>query len=162
MEDFKKSILIVDDEPALREVLIDYFAQYYDAVYQAENGREALQIVLQEKITVILSDMFMPSMKGDEFLRQLRAAGFETPVVFLSGNADKEVVVTALRLGASDVVDKPVDLDVLSAKIEKVIEIERRKHLIHVLESQGRTGEAQKEKKMLGLLQVVNEKKSAS
>lgn len=162
MEDYFRSILIVDDEPILRETLVEYFAEFFDAVYEAENGQQALDKAVEHRPTVILSDLFMPTMKGDEFLRQLRAKGVETPVLFLSGNADKAAVTTAIRLGASDVIDKPIDYDLLRDKIDKVVEIQRRKTLIAQLEFQGRTGEAARERKMLGLLLVVNEKKSAS
>ena len=101
----------------------------------------------------------MPGLPGDQFVRKLRASGDLTPVVFLTANATKELILTALRLGVSDVFEKPFDSDFLVNSLDRVLEIERRRLSIATNKSKENQNS---EKKMLGILQVVSESKKAS
>lgn len=151
-------ILLVDDEQMILDDFSQMFSDYFGRVLIANNGRNALEVAKTENVSIIISDISMPQMKGDEFLRNLRASGKETPVIFLTGFGSRDVVLSALRLGASDVLEKPILFDDLLASVSRVLEIERRKGVIADLETTGNSEQAAKEKKMMGLLQVAQDK----
>lgn len=155
----EKTVLIIDDEPDFLDVMSEYLSSFFGRVLTAENGRTGLMMSQSEPFDLIISDLNMPLMKGDDFLRQLRAQGNLTPVVFLTGNADKELAVTALRLGASDVFEKPVDFEVLKEGIQRIFEIQKREQALRAIDDPLQSHQA---KKMIGLLRNVNEKKIKS
>ncbi|MCE3009700.1 MAG: response regulator [Proteobacteria bacterium] len=154
-----KTILFIEDNQDYRETLADLLSDSFDCVLTAANGSEALNIAKSEHIDIILSDVSMPEMRGDDFLTRLRAIGKTTPIVFLTGNADKDLAVSVLRLGAADVIDKPAQYSTIRECLEQVIEINRRESALHHAKTEA---EAEKEKKMLGLLRVVNDRKRKS
>lgn len=158
VSDDKIKILLVDDEIDLLEVLAERCADHFETVFTAKDGLEAMEICKKEKISIIISDINMPNMKGDEFLRLLRASGDMTPVVFLTGHGEREIVLSTLRLGGADLLDKPVRFDDLLDTIYKILEIERRRSNLDY-EQKDSSAEEAKKRKMIGLLQVANEKK---
>jgi DNA-binding NtrC family response regulator len=101
------SLLIVDDEPDLRELLALTLANIAAAVHTASNGKEALEIIKTGTIDVVLSDINMPEMNGLELLAQVRDLGLDIPFIFVTGYADSTKCVQALRLGATDFLEKP-------------------------------------------------------
>lgn len=107
----KKKLLIVDDEVDLRDLLYEQLIELDIEngleIHQAENGKIALDLAQSEWFDAILSDINMPIMTGLEFLANLRKTGSETPVVFLTGFADKSKAIEALRLDAFDFLEKP-------------------------------------------------------
>lgn len=105
----KPILLVVEDEADLREVLSDVLSVIDCDIRLARDGQEALEFCLANKVTAILSDINMPRKNGLEFLKDLRMAGHETPIVYLSGYGDKAKVTEALRLGALDFLDKPFE-----------------------------------------------------
>jgi CheY-like chemotaxis protein len=78
-------VLIVDDEPQVRQLLRDFFITVGDEVATAANGPEALEAVPRFKPDVILCDMVMPGMSGSDVLAALRRAGVAVPVILISG-----------------------------------------------------------------------------
>ncbi|MFN7454179.1 MAG: response regulator [Pseudobdellovibrionaceae bacterium] len=152
----QKTILFIEDEQDYREIMSDLLTDTFDRVLTAADGTEALAIAKSERLDVILSDVSMPEMRGDDFLRNLRAAGNTTPIVFLTGNADKSLAVSVLRLGAADIIDKPAKYNTVRETLERVLEIARRENEFHTAKSED---EAAKAKKMVGLLKAVNDQK---
>ena len=109
-EPTKKNLLMVEDEPELREVLAELLEPSNIVVIPASNGKEALEILVQRKdIDAILSDFKMPVMDGLTLLAEVRERGIETPFVLLTGFADKSNTITALRLRALDFLEKPFE-----------------------------------------------------
>ncbi len=118
-------ILIVDDEADLREILVEQISTLKIdeglvgstlgslQIDTAENGAVALKMATTNWYDAILSDINMPQMSGLEFLAELRASGFDTPLVFLTAFGDKGKAIEALRLGAMDFMDKPWKADEL-------------------------------------------------
>jgi FixJ family two-component response regulator len=104
----------------------------------------------------------MPQIQGPELMRSLRSQGFLTPVMFLTGAATKEMAMTALRLGAADLIEKPFKTDELLQSIERVLELEKRKAKLYLDFANREVSKENidKQKKMIGLLHVVNSKKS--
>jgi len=102
-------ILVVDDEAAIREVLIEFLSDHGYAVQGAEDGREALQMAGIVKPQVILLDIAMPGMNGIETLKRLRKEAPQAAVIMISGHADHDQALQALDLGAYDFIQKPLD-----------------------------------------------------
>lgn len=105
-------ILIVDDEPGIREVLGDYLADEGYRVRTAQDGHEALAAAIAEPPDVVLSDVTMPRMNGVELIHRLRARGQDVPVVLISAN------YAAVDLPGVRFLTKPFDLDAITAAIE--------------------------------------------
>lgn len=103
------TLLIVDDEADLRTILAEILKGSAREVHVAADGKEALGRIRTGSIDVVLSDINMPAMSGLELLAQVRAQGIEMPFVFLTGYGDKEKAIEALRLGATDFLEKPFD-----------------------------------------------------
>ena len=121
----RASILLVDDEAAIRETLrmILEFEGY--RVEEAATGLEALQKVRERPPDAILLDIRMPEMDGLEALRSLRERGYEMPVIVLSGHADVATAVDATRRGAFDFFEKPLQKDRVLLSLRNAVEANR-------------------------------------
>jgi two-component system response regulator AtoC len=102
-----RRLLIVEDEPDIREFLADRAAVIGAQVTLAANGKEALELVQSRSFEAVLSDIKMPIMTGLELLQRLRELGNNVPFVILTAFGDKTMVIDALKLGAFDFIDKP-------------------------------------------------------
>jgi FixJ family two-component response regulator len=120
-----KNILIVDDEDGIRDALKLTFASH-DGVetFEASNAKQALEIIKNKNMNCIISDINMPEMGGIEFATQLKAIGKEIPIIFISGFADKEIAIDALRLGAFDFIEKPFRKETIVEAISKALTVE--------------------------------------
>lgn len=113
----KETILIVEDDKTFRDSLSRGVEMKGYSVYGAENGVVALELFSRQNIDMVITDMRMPDMNGVELLEGIRAeearrpGKSKTPVVLITGFADYEAVVRALRLGATDYLSKPFSLD---------------------------------------------------
>lgn len=115
----KTRVLVVDDVPDNRDILIRRLARRgFDAV-EAANGQQALQLIAEQSFDVVLLDIMMPDMSGNEVLREIRntLSGDELPVIMVSAKTQSEDVVESLSLGANDYVTKPIDFNVALARI---------------------------------------------
>jgi CheY-like chemotaxis protein len=108
-----RPILVVEDEPAIRALLVEFLRGEGYTVEAARDGHEALRLLDEHGPnggpSVVLLDMMLPRMDGAELMRQLRARGLAVPVVAMS--ASHEALTTALAAGARAAVAKPFDLD---------------------------------------------------
>ncbi len=103
------SILVVDDEPVLRELFADWFEGVAGAVSTAENGARALEMLDTNKIDLIITDIRMPVLDGIGLLRKVKARGSDTPgVIFISGFADVNMR-EAYEQGAEALLAKPCE-----------------------------------------------------
>lgn len=116
-------LLIVDDETGIVEVLEKILAPTAKEIDTASNGREALEKIKTGKFDAVLSDINMPEMDGLELLARVREMQNEIPFVFLSGYGDQEKMRRALRLGATDFLDKPFQPEALIVTIEKALKL---------------------------------------
>ena len=123
-------VLIVDDEKIEREgirFLLSMEEGEYQ-VFEAQNGRQALDILRNEKIEILLTDIKMPHMDGLELSRKARAEDSDLKIVIFTGHSDFAFAQEAIRYGVTDYVLKPVDPDRFKEIFEKVTgEISRRK-----------------------------------
>lgn len=100
-------VLVVDDEPMLRDLLNDLLTGNGYLVTLAENGREALAFLKSQPFDHLVTDINMPEMDGLALLEAVQAMGLSVPVTVISAYSDMENVVRAFRLGASDFIAKP-------------------------------------------------------
>ncbi len=115
-------ILVVDDEPSHRDSLRRIFERAGYDVSTADDGAEALDLVRREPVTVVLTDLVMPRMDGQELLRAVKTVRPEVDVVVMTAYGTVENAVQAMREGAYDFVSKPVKRSELLACIDRVLE----------------------------------------
>ncbi|MBC7533414.1 MAG: response regulator [Oligoflexus sp.] len=104
----KLSVLIVDDLIDTQELLAVYAKMNGFQAYTAFDGVEALDLMENESIDIVISDLFMPKLSGLSFLREVRKRGWKTPFVFATAYADKDSTIQAFSNGAYDYMLKPV------------------------------------------------------
>ncbi len=115
-----RSILIIDDEPQIRRVLKTSLSSQGGRVLVAENGEQALEVLRQETVDVVLLDLNMPGMGGLEACRAIRAA-WNMPIIVLSVRDSGPDKVEALDAGADDYVTKPFSFEELMARIRAAL-----------------------------------------
>ncbi len=123
------NILIVDDDPFIRELLAEFLLCDYPLVDTAESGDQAMTMCGQgADYQIIVSDLEMPGMHGLDLIKNLRKSGNDTPIIVLTGNKDVSIALTALKNGANEYVVKDENIgDTVSTAIESALE---RKRLI--------------------------------
>jgi two-component system, NtrC family, response regulator AtoC len=104
----EQSILVVDDESAMRLLLTTILEEEGYQVTPAQNGKEAWELLQKRKFDLVLSDYRMPHMDGMELLRQIREHNPETPLVMLTAYGTVEDAVQAMKMGAADYLNKPL------------------------------------------------------
>ena len=104
-------VLVVDDEPGIRELLGEILTDEGFSVSTAASGEDALAALATELFDVVLLDVWLPGMDGLEVLQQMRARGHRVPVVVISGHATTDLAVRAIREGAADFIEKPLALE---------------------------------------------------
>ena len=114
------TILVADDEPAIRDLLRDFLEAQGYAVVTACDGKEALAAARASAPDLVLLDVMMPWMDGFEVVREIRRDG-QTPVILLTARADEADKITGLGLGADDYVVKPFSFHEVAARIEAVL-----------------------------------------
>jgi two-component system, NtrC family, response regulator HydG len=119
------SILVVDDEPSVRESLTGWFAKDGYRVLAAENGVTALHLMRDHAFDVILLDIKMPGMDGMELQEHIQRTDPGIAVIMITAFASVETAVRALKQGAFDYVTKPIDPDELSHLVRRAMEQRR-------------------------------------
>ncbi|WP_309070153.1 response regulator transcription factor [Arthrobacter sp.] len=114
-------LLVVDDEPNIRELLSTSLRFAGFDVVAAANGRDALAAAETHNPDLAVLDVMLPDMDGFTVTRRLRAAGRHFPVVFLTARDDTDDKVTGLTVGGDDYVTKPFSLDEVVARIRAVL-----------------------------------------
>jgi DNA-binding response OmpR family regulator len=114
-------ILIVDDEPGVRESLKVVFGKDY-SVYEAGCMEAALATVLQIKPVAVLLDILLPKTDGIEVLRQIKAIHPGCEVIMLTALNTRQLAATALQYGAFDLIGKPFDVIELRRKVTAAVE----------------------------------------
>lgn len=115
-----RTVLIVDDMEANRALLSRRLERSDYTVLSVDSGRAALQLLAQTPPDIILLDYMMPQMNGIEVLRELRSdtRTKDIPVIMVTARVESSATIEALEAGADDYVTKPIDFDVLRARIE--------------------------------------------
>lgn len=164
-EQSQPRILIVDDEPTIRDLFAFFLSEHYSCV-TAGDAQEALARLAGEEFALVISDVNMPGLSGVELLRKVVERHPETVVIMVSAMERTQRVLDTLRLGAFDYLIKPCDLDVLALSVERALEqgalVRMAKRYKQDLEEQNR--ELVRRKQQLERLQtqLVHSEKMAS
>tara|TARA_R110001592_G_scaffold69489_4_gene213219 strand:- start:28457 stop:28834 length:378 start_codon:yes stop_codon:yes gene_type:complete len=120
MSDIAK-ILIVDDEPLIRDALAFKLTKDGYDVDTAEDGEKAIQKIESEEYQIIISDIMMPFISGFELVKILKERGTDAPVLMLTSLNSETAVLKAFDLGADDFMTKPFSPNELSVRIKKLL-----------------------------------------
>ena len=116
----KLKILITDDSKLLRKKLRDELEKLDCEVIEAENGKEAVLMDLQEKPDGVILDIVMPEVGGIEALQVIKEVNPEIPVIMLSSAVTSQKLMETLKLGALDFIQKPYTSDQIRQAVEKI------------------------------------------
>jgi two-component system response regulator AtoC len=118
----RTKILIVDDESIVRESLSDWLGSVGYDVEVAESGENALQIIRQKKIKIMVADLVMPGMNGIELMKEAKKIIPTISTVIITAHATIQTAITAIREGAHDYIEKPFCPEKVELLIEKLVE----------------------------------------
>jgi len=116
----KRTVLLVEDEEAIRELVADYFLQAAWEVAEAENGEEAVELFSTRPVDLVILDLMMPRVDGWKVCRSLRASS-AVPIIILTAKSEEEDKLLGFELGADDYVTKPFSPKVLVARAESLM-----------------------------------------
>ena len=116
----KASVLVVDDERKIRDVVRTYLEHDGYAVFLAGSGQEALEVAARLGPDLVVLDLMLPDLPGEEVARSLRAVS-SVPIIMLTAKASEDDRVAGLRLGADDYLPKPFSPRELAARVEAVL-----------------------------------------
>lgn len=117
----KASILVVEDEQKIRTALTDFLEFHDFKVTEAVDGLEAERIVAGKDFDLILLDLMLPKISGEQLCTKWRRDGLQTPVIMLTAKGQEKEKVTGLNLGADDYITKPFSLEELLARMNAVL-----------------------------------------
>jgi len=129
-------ILVIDDEPILRDSLKVALETSGYQVLMAKSGEEGLDLFHKEPPDLVLLDHWLPGINGDEVLRRIKETGSEIPVIIMTAQGSIELAVNSMKMGAFDFLVKPFELDQIEALIVKGLERIRLKRELEWLRSQ--------------------------
>ena len=119
--DTGESILVVDDDQLVCDLLVQFLGLRGSRTLGAKDGAEALKMVEQASPELILLDLMLPGMSGVEVLRRLRDMNYTGAVIIITGSYDEELLEEAWSLQPQEVIGKPIDLEKLLAIIQLVL-----------------------------------------
>ena len=125
----KTSLLIVEDNDDFRNFLINCLKGTYQ-VFDAPNGKEALEILAHQSIQIVISDVMMPEMDGMELCRKIKTdiRYSHIPVILLTARTADEHKLSGLKAGADDYITKPFNLEILLLRIQKILKWTKNNH----------------------------------
>lgn len=152
------SIVIVDDEPEILNILQSIFSNYFKNIYTANNGKSGLDLIVEKKPDIVLTDIRMPELSGVDMVVKMRSAGINTPVVMISSSKDREHLLKAIKLGVHDFVDKPFKRADVENAVHRVLEMTvRNNDLPKIMFLYGKDSkEVKQQQKFVGLLQAMS------
>ena len=116
----QKNILIVDDEQKILEVIASFLESQNYQVFQAENGAKAFEIFEKENISLIILDLMLPDLSGEEICKKIRRTS-RVPIIMLTAKVEESDVLEGLEIGADDYITKPFSLKELIARVKAVL-----------------------------------------
>lgn len=118
----KKKILVVDDEQDVRETLATVLENLDYEPYLAADGEEALDVIRQKPIDIILSDLYMPGMNGIELLKRVKSEKKSIIFLMITAHPTIETAVDAIKKGAYDYLTKPFHIEEVRIKLSRAME----------------------------------------
>ena len=121
-EPAEKTILIVDDEPDIREVLGISLMDMGYRTLEAENATQAFDVFVKESPSIVVTDIKMPGGDGIELLRKIKHENPETEVIMITGHGDMNLAIRSLKYDATDFITKPINVDALDIALNRALE----------------------------------------
>jgi two-component system response regulator HydG len=118
----KKNILVVDNEETTRETLLKILEREGYHVLMANDGQAALEIIKEQRINVVVSDVCMPRMDGNKLLKMAKTIRPEVEVILMTGHGKMEMGIEALKEGAFDFIQKPFTKLALNKTVKQAME----------------------------------------
>lgn len=125
----KNRILLVEDEWKLRRIASDFLKRENFDVLEAEDGQEALDLIITEQYDLIILDIMLPKINGWELLKEIRRKDATLPVIMLTAKGSEEDILKGYDLKADEYIVKPVSMKVLVAKVKAFL----RNHSLDVI-----------------------------
>jgi DNA-binding NtrC family response regulator len=126
----RPTVLVVDDDSAQREILSEFLTDAGVGVALAKDGREGLQILQTQPIAVALTDIYMPAMGGLELLQTAHANGRAPVFIVATGSDSAPLVMTAVRGGAVEFLQKPFNRADLTTALERALAVAARREAL--------------------------------
>jgi two-component system response regulator HydG len=118
----KLRLLLVDDDPTARSVLEAVLQRDGHEIFSADDGPSALQVAAEHPPDVVVTDLQMPEMSGVELMKKLREQDRTLPVIIVTGHAQVDTAIDAMRAGAQDYLTKPINVNALRLAIERAVQ----------------------------------------
>ena len=118
----KQTLLIIDDDNDIRNYLVSIFNTQYK-IYQADNGKDGVQLAREQLPDLIISDVVMKGVNGIDLCKQLKedTTVSHIPIILLTGSSSDEMQLIAMNSGADDFIKKPFDKDILVARVNSIL-----------------------------------------
>ncbi len=116
-----KNILLVEDDWKLRQVASDFLRAHGYNVFEAEDGKKALEIYYEKEIDLAVLDIMLPKIDGWNVCREIRFENKELPIIMLTAKGEEEDILRGYELETDEYITKPVSLKVLTAKIKALL-----------------------------------------
>ena len=118
----RSTVLVVDDEEAIRELMVSALQSKQRNILTAGSGEEALEIVKRtDVVDLVLLDLSMPGLNGVETFRELHALRPGLPVVIVTGYPDSDLMARALMVGPFTMISKPVDISQIQKTVDRIV-----------------------------------------
>ena len=117
------SVLIVDDEPLVRQTLSEWMKRMNFRVFEADSGRQAMEMIRRGEPDIVISDVVMPGMDGVELLKEAKAVKADIPFLMISGYPSRSTAVDIMNHGASDYLPKPFTPDELVHRVSRTLRL---------------------------------------
>lgn len=114
------NILVVDDEVKITEVIASFLESRGFTVFAVENGKDALEVFDRENISLIVLDLMLPDISGEDICKIIRKKS-RVPIIMLTAKVEECDMIEGLRIGADDYITKPFSLKELQARVEAVL-----------------------------------------
>lgn len=115
-------VLVVDDDQAIRQVLHEIVTVYGYDCETAQSAKEAISLLTQKRIDLVMLDLQMPDITGDQFLDFIRKKGIRTPVVVVSAHVDQDMARQLGQSGISGIITKPFEVDRVIDVMDRALE----------------------------------------
>lgn len=129
-----RTILVVDDDPAICYAFKKIFEKNNYSTIEATNGLEAIKIIKEQNPLVVFMDITMPQMNGLAALEKIKEFNHELPIIIITGNGDMSTAIKAMQMEAYDYLTKPLDIDKVRITAERAIEMTKMKNRIDELQ----------------------------
>ena len=162
------TIAIIDDEPLIREYLLDFLTGENYHVNTFSSGEEALPIIKENPPDLILLDLKLPGMSGMEILKSLKHDNPEIIIIIITGHGDISASVEAIKQGAWDFILKPAELAEINYTIQRALDSKLKDEKILFLQNENRKkfdtiiGESEEIKNVLSLIDIVSKSSKTS